>query len=306
MLVSPPSSRMLQGAVIPVIGAALSVLLACAASPVASAIPTVPEEETQPVFVAPSSDPPIVLRSSEPPVLTLPSAKVVPEEAEAMPAAPAHEEVLPWSPGVPMHVDVDGDRPVLVYMAAPHVEHAIIYLHGHCGRLAKIDGWASEATRFGTVIALLGNWECNGAPGRFRWGMSVRYLNDRIVRAAERVKELRGGALDADHVTLIGYSQGAEKAQLLPRWYPERYPRIVLAGPPMAPHPWLLAPARAVVVIAGENENQEHMRRGFRDLQFAGQLAAFMELPAAAHGDFGSEGAVVMGQALWWLFDRAP
>jgi pimeloyl-ACP methyl ester carboxylesterase len=229
------------------------------------------------------------------------AAKVAPED----PKEPVAE--LPTGPRVaPVRLDVPEDHPVIVYPAPAGQRRVILYLHGHCGSVEKIDSWAPEVSKLGTVIALLGNWGCDGAPGRFRWGMSIRYLNKRILRAVRAVGATRPDGLDDERITVIGYSQGAEKAEQLPRWYPERYPWIVLAGPPTAPHPWRLAPAAAVVVIAGENENQAHIRRGFRNLQFAGELAAFMELPDAAHGEFGPEGARVLSQALWWLYDRAP
>lgn len=253
---------------------------------------------------------PMRLRSSDAPTRSLPGAKVVPEadEVGGEDEAVAEVEAPESSAHVPiaMDVQVPDDLPAIVYMAAPGVRHAIIYLHGHCGSLDKIGSWAPEVTRYGTLIALRGNWACAGAPGRFRWGMSIRYLDKRIRRAAHRVQELRGGDLDVDRLTVIGYSQGAEKAEQLPRRYPERYPRIVLAGPPTAPHPWRLAPAEAVVVVAGENEVRAHILRGFRRLQNAGALAAYMELPDARHGEFGPHGAEVFQTALWWLFDRAP
>jgi pimeloyl-ACP methyl ester carboxylesterase len=232
------------------------------------------------------------------------AAKVAPE-AEPEAAKGDGPTAVPPQP-TKLRVEVPEDSPVVVFSAPPEVRRTIIYLHGHCGSIDKIDAWAPEVSRLGTVIALLGNWACDGAQGRFRWGMSISFLNKRIMRAVERVKDIREGALDTERLTVIGYSQGAEKAEQLPRWFPDRYPRLVLAGPPRAPHPWRLAPAEAIVVIAGENESKAHIRRGFRNLQFAGELAAFMELPEAAHGEFGPEGAKVLAQALFWLFERAP
>jgi predicted esterase len=234
------------------------------------------------------------------------SAKVAPEPAPGGAKEPDEVSPGPGEEPLPVRVAVPEDSPVIVYAAPPGERRVIIYLHGHCGSVDKIGAWAPQVSKLGTVIALLGNWSCAGSPGRFRWGMSIRYLNKRILRAVHAVARTRSDGLDAERITVVGYSQGAAKAEQLPRWYPERYPRIILAGPPTAPHPWRLAPAEAIVVIAGENENQRPARRGFRDLQFAGSLAAFMELPDAAHGEFGPDAAKVLGQALWWLYDRAP
>ena len=232
----------------------------------------------------------------------VPASTLEPAPAAAVPVSSA----APWEVGVRSVVRVPGDHDVIVYHAPESVDRVAVYLHGHCGDVGKIESWAPTATRFATVVALTGNRACPGRPGRFKWGFSLRLLNQRLTEAVDRVALARDGHLDAERIAVIGYSQGAMRAEQLPRRYPERYPWVVLAGPPTRPHPWRLAPAKAVVVIAGENERNAHMRRGFTDLQRAGLLAAYMTLPSARHGEFGPNGAQVMTTALWWLFDRVP
>jgi predicted esterase len=236
------------------------------------------------------------------------SAKVGPAEEKVSEAA---DLIQPppdpsFTAGEGAAVEIPGDHSALVFHAPPNVHRAIVYLHGLCGDPAKIDSWAPAASAHGTIIALTGNRSCGRGLGRFKWGFSVSLLNQRIVTAVERVAAERGGRLDTSDITLIGYSQGAVRAEQMPRHYPNRYTHLVLAGGPTAPQPWLLAPTRAVVIVGGERDRTRHLRQGLRSLLSAGHLVAYMELPEARHGEFGPEGAQVMGTALWWLFDRAP
>lgn len=159
------------------------------------------------------------------------------------------------------------------------------------------------AAHYGTVIALRGDRAC--AHGYY-WGYSIPQLHRRIQAALKAVAEARDGDLDTAHATLVGYSEGASRAEVLPFWYPSSYPWVVLAGAPDAPKTWWLQSTRAVVLLGGEYERTDHLRRGQQRLLSAGRLAAYMELPRTHHGSFGPGAERIMADALWWMYDRAP
>ena len=216
------------------------------------------------------------------------------------PELPAGIEV-----GVPTRVMVEGVGRALVVHASAEVREAAVYLHGRCSGPAEVLPWAATASSLVTLIALEGDHAC-GRGGGHRWGYSVGSIDRRIRRLLSRVAQDRGGLLRTHAVTLIGYSEGAHRAELLVRPFAERYPRVLLAGPPTKPEPWLLRPARAVALMAGENERHLHLMRGQRQLLSDGQLASYWTLPQAMHGSYGPAGERVVPAALSWLLRRAP
>jgi pimeloyl-ACP methyl ester carboxylesterase len=156
----------------------------------------------------------------------------------------------------------------------------------------------------GTLIVVRANVPCPDRPG-YKWPKDIAVIQRRIDDALARVKDARGGLLQTEEVTLIGYSQGAHRAELLAAAYPERYPAIVLGGPPTAPEPTSFRAGVAVAVLGGELENTDHMVAGATDLMGAGLRAEFFLLPGAHHGDYGPQGRVVMDRVLTWLH-QAP
>lgn len=238
------------------------------------------------------------------------SAETAPEPPHAKSAKigePALTDAVPLKSGDEekwrsegTRIDVPGDAPALVFQAPPGVERAIVYLHGRCGRPDKIGTWAGEVSRFGTIIALRGDRKCSN--GGHYWSYSFERLSTRIRRAVDRVSDLREGRLDTERVTLVGYSEGAARAEHLPRLHPKRYQEVILIAAPTRPHPWVLEPARAVVIIGGQRDRTRHLRQGHKNLLSAGQLSRYLELPGARHGQYGGDPVPVMASAFDWLY----
>src|SRR5690606_36748140 len=144
-------------------------------------------------------------------------------------------------------------------------------------------------TEHATVVTVRADVPCPDRPG-YKWPQEPAAIQARIDRALHYVKELRAGHLDTSVITLIGYSQGAHRAERLAAAYPTRYRKLVLGGPPTPPEETLLAHAEAVAILGGELEDTSHMELGFSNLQAAGRNARFFVLPRAHHGGYGPEG----------------
>lgn len=193
-----------------------------------------------------------------------------------------------------------GDRLAQVAHGATGNRRALIYLHGVCGNIHAFRPWAEAATPLGTLIAVPGNDACT-EPGRFKWGGDLGRTNERILRAMRAVGAVRGALLDEDDVTLIGYSQGSAHAERLAHKYPGRYRRVVLVA---GPHEHAVASfggLLGVAIVAGGLDAKVHLRESAEKAGRAGVRARYFELPGARHGEYGGEGARVMGEALRWV-----
>ena len=258
---------------------------------------------------ASESPPPAV--ATTPDVHTAADAR--PVESATLAAAPVTSTPLPApdpvpaplpegiTPGEETRLAVPRDRAAIVVHAPAGVRGAIVYLHGVCGDAYAPRSWYGAATRYGTLITLLGDDACKGRPGRFRWRKNNELLQSRIDRALAAVKEARGGQLDTEELTIIGYSQGASRAEAVALRELSRCKRVVLGSPPSAPDPDDFSPEQSIAVVAGALENNDVRREGVERLRAAGVRATFMPLPGAYHGQYGAEGERVMGEALAWL-----
>ena len=211
------------------------------------------------------------------------------------PALPAGIE-----PGVFTSVEVTGDAALAVNYARAGIGRAIVYLHGACGDMQAPRAWSSVSIEVGTLIALRGDRSC-GKNDRYYWGPDTRQLESRVRVALARVAELRGATFEPDDVVLMGYSQGAARAQELHARHPELYPRVILAGIPVAPSAKHLAGARGVAVLGGQLELTTHMRTGVWALEANDIPVRFALFPKAAHGEFGPDAERVMSEAFEWL-----
>jgi len=200
----------------------------------------------------------------------------------------------------PIDVPVPGDRPLRVAHAAPEIERAIVYLHGMCAGEKGADVFAELATQHGTLVSLRADVPCGDRPG-YKWPKDPSAIQARIERALGVVGELRGGRLSDRDVILIGYSQGAHRAERLAATFPHRYRTLVLGGPPGAASPQRLRHARRVAVLGGELEDTSHMVDGYLALRAADIDAEFFLLPGAGHGGYGPDGRRVMEQVFAYL-----
>jgi predicted esterase len=201
----------------------------------------------------------------------------------------------------PFDVPVPGDRPLRVALAEAGQDQAIVYLHGMCGAEKGADVWADLATAYGTVITLRADVPCDDRPG-YKWPKEPSAIQARVAQALAIVGRLRRGDLALEAPILIGYSQGAHRAERLAAEYPQLYRTLALGGPPTAASPDRLRHARRVAILGGELEDTSHMIDGYLALQAGGIDTEFFTLPRAGHGGYGPEGRRVMTDVLAYLF----
>lgn len=196
------------------------------------------------------------------------------------------------------------EPPVFVMRGGPVGPAPLVFLHGMCGHgLGYAQSFQRSAARVGTLIAPQGDVPCGGGPWA-RWSKDIVALDRRIhdaFRALGRPEPL------AD-VIVMGYSQGATRAEALAREYPDVYTRLVLLGGPYAADPRGLGSLRAFVAMAGERDRRDLMQLSARRLAAAGVPATFMLIPEATHGSMGPHPEETMGQMLAWLgeHERPP
>ncbi len=142
--------------------------------------------------------------------------------------------------------------------------------------------FAHAAAAHGQLVGVQGDVACApGSPFR-RWSYDLEAMDRRIDAA------LRAAGIEPRTITLIGYSQGAERAEKLMARFPEKYVSGVLIASPVAPSPALLGRARSIVLMAGTFDGAfATMRDAAGRLQRAKVPAAFFALPNARHGQMG-------------------
>jgi len=154
----------------------------------------------------------------------------------------------------------------------------------------------------GDLLGVQGDVSCGGNGYARRWSGDLGAMDRRIVAAFRAA-----GLGEPRDVTLIGYSQGAERAEKLLARFPERYARAVLIASPIAPSPRSFQGSPAVVLMAGSLDpfGVRTMREGER--AFAGAkgtagrgkpAVTFITLPGARHGQMGDRPEETMGAAL--------
>lgn len=237
----------------------------------------------------------------------LPASSSAPEEPVASterPPSPEPAKRLPPGvlPGVAADLPIAGDRAVRVVHGGPTSTRALVYLHGMCGNPEAMGDWAALASHYGTLIVLRADVPCGDRPG-FKWPTDIALIQSRIDRALAAVAAQRGGLLDQRELLLIGYSQGAHRGERLAAAYPDRYPYLILGGPPGVADPERLANTRGVAILGGEREDTSHMQAGLVQLESAGLKARFFTLPGVGHGAYGPRGPQVLGEVFAWLLE---
>jgi pimeloyl-ACP methyl ester carboxylesterase len=159
-----------------------------------------------------------------------------------------------------------------------------------------------EAARgHGGVVAIDGDQPCRGVPGfhSFTWDPARQNARVEAALAAAGVERL-----DADGLTLVGYSAGADIGELMVRRWPKRYSRVVLIGAPSDPKPALVATADGVVTMSCSRDVPGRMREGARRIAGAGVPATYLEMPGCTHGNI-ADGERVFAEAFDWLASHA-
>lgn len=243
------------------------------------------------------------------PVTTAAPASAAPEEV-APPAS--HPDVMATPPialpphlrpGEPTRVKLPGYRSAQVIHGRAGVTRALVYLHGICGDVDKIRSWANAVAGYVTTIALYGNKACPTTPSRMSWNQDIEFIDALVQTALQRVATERDGQLDVHRVVLFGYSQGASRAQQLLARHPERYPWVILGGPPALPRLEHVQRARATALLVGSEEFHRPLSEAAEQWAAAGLRARLDVFPGAGHGSFGPSAGDVMVRTLRWLLE---
>jgi pimeloyl-ACP methyl ester carboxylesterase len=232
------------------------------------------------------------------------SASLATSRTPQLTANPTPTATQPPAPELPpvsiAELPIKGDQPAFVLRGARSHAMNIVFLHGMCGHaLGYAQSFQSAAADHGELVALQADVSCGG-PYR-RWSNDLASMSRRL-DATFAADHIEGGARD---LVLVGYSQGAERAEWFTAAHPEKVRGLILASGPIVPSPERIGRGRPVVLMAGTREWQGNMRDGLKTLKAAGIRATFIELPDAAHGDMGPEADRVMGEALDFIEKNA-
>lgn len=206
-------------------------------------------------------------------------------------------------PGELTRVRVPNYRAAHVAHAEAHVTKALVYLHGVCGDVTKINDWVAAATTYATVIAVLGDKPCPTSSARFSWSQDIGLIHLLIERALLATQETRNGLLDIEQVLVFGYSQGASRAERLAALHPQQYRWVILGGPPSAPKFERLSEVERLVLLAGSEEPLSYLRDQAEAFTGQGLATTYVEIPGVGHGAFGAGAPAVITGALQWLFN---
>jgi pimeloyl-ACP methyl ester carboxylesterase len=189
-------------------------------------------------------------------------------------------------------LSVDDDLPVFVVPPAPGARPArTVFLTGSCTTpLTYLSRFREAAAAHGGIIALQGDKLCRDG--------SRRWSPDTIGTAARIDAALRAAGFDdLTDITLVGYSQGAERAEWLAHRFPAKYTRFILMAGPILPSHARFSDARAVVTLAGYGDVRENMANGAKRLRRAAIPAIYMELPGVQHGELAPAANDVVARA---------
>ncbi len=196
-------------------------------------------------------------------------------------------------------LDPAQDPPLFVMRGGPRGTAPIVFLHGMCGHgLGYAQSFQFSAAKKGLLMAPQGDVKCGRGPWA-KWSGDVNALHARIESGFRAL-----GLEPLEDVLVIGYSQGATRAEQLARKWPERYTRLILMGAPQATRARGLERLRGAVMMAGERDRKDLMKAGARALTAAGIPAVFQIIPEATHGAMGPVPEKTMGEALDWLWSN--
>jgi pimeloyl-ACP methyl ester carboxylesterase len=192
---------------------------------------------------------------------------------------------------------LDDSTPAMFVMRGePRGPGKLVFIHGICGHgLGYAQSFVRSAARHGTLIAPQGDRPCDGTP-LSKWSLDTASLDARIVSAFHAL----GFVEPIVDVTVIGYSQGANRAESLARKWPARYNRLILIAGPTKVSPYGLG-VRSAVMMAGTLDRQDIMQESSKAFLAAGRRARYVPLPNARHGAMGDNPEATMGTALDWL-----
>jgi pimeloyl-ACP methyl ester carboxylesterase len=187
--------------------------------------------------------------------------------------------------------------PTFVMRGQPTGPGRLVFLHGMCANaLGYAQSFQFSAAKRGTLIAPQGDKPCQGPWAS--WTSDLDALDARIVTSFRQL----GHADPIDDIVVIGYSQGALRAEELARKWPERYTRLILIGSPRVSSSRGFDLVRSTVMMAGERDRLDLMKQSAKVFARAGIPSTFIVLPNASHGAMGADPERTMGDALEWLY----
>jgi pimeloyl-ACP methyl ester carboxylesterase len=193
-------------------------------------------------------------------------------------------------------LDPAADPPTWV-LRGPRGTEKLVFLHGMCGHgLGYAQAFQFSAARWGTLIAPQADIRCGAGPWA-KWSGQLDALDARIQEAFRAL----GHPEPVEDIAVMGYSQGATRAEQLARRFPKRYTRLVSMAAPQTPSARGLS-LHSAVMMAGERDRQDLMKAGSRALLASGIPTTYMMIPEATHGAMGPVPEQTMGAALDWLF----
>jgi pimeloyl-ACP methyl ester carboxylesterase len=201
----------------------------------------------------------------------------------------------PAEPVQTVEIPVAGDLPAFLVRGASEHRRTMLFLPGMCAHPAGyVASFEHAAAERGDLIGVQGDSSCGGDGSLRRWSYDLDAMNRRIEAASEAA-----GLGEPSDVIVIGYSQGAQRAEQLVARFPDRYSRAILIASPVTPAVANLARAEAVVFMAGNYDMAlDRMRTAARSLERASVPSTFILLPNARHGQMGDTPEETMRDAL--------
>ena len=188
-----------------------------------------------------------------------------------------------------------GDRPAYVVRGARVHRRAMVFLAGMCTHPGGyVMAFQHTAASRGDLVGLQGDVSCGGDGAMRMWSSDLEKLDRRIDAAF-----VAAGLPVPSEVLVIGYSQGAERAERLMERWPTKYTRAILIASPITPSPARLHGTAAIALMAGSFDiAQARMRDAAAPLVRAGIPARYSVIPKAHHGELGDTPEDTMRAAL--------
>lgn len=169
----------------------------------------------------------------------------------------------------------------------------MVFLHGMCVYPGYyVESFTKAAAARGDVVAIQGDVSC-GSEWVMSWSLDLAAL-DRRIDAAFAAAQIAS----PKEIVLIGYSQGADRAEALVARYPEKYRAVVLIASSSPPSPARLRTVRAAALMAGSRDSAANMLTGQAALSRAGIKTTFITMQGAWHGSMGDDPEATLSKAL--------
>lgn len=219
--------------------------------------------------------------------------------ASGRPTAPAPTAPAPTAPAPArmVEVPVEGDLPVVLVRGVGQQRARMLFLPGMCVHPnGYVSSFMHAAAEHGDIIGMQGDVSCGGDGSMRKWSQDLDAMDRRVDTAFQAA-----GLGTPSDVVVIGYSQGAERAEKLAARWPKKYSRAVLIASPVTPSARNLARARSVVLMAGDADMSfKRMQGAVSALEKASVPATFFEIDNARHGEMGDAPNETMQNALYF------